>query len=573
MALNKIIVVKETDNKISVGLPVTQETLDSVTDRGNVTNNSITVSGLTVNGAINVSGISASGITANSASILVIQNGTSYSGNQMVANQASIGQVNSTLTTTSGMVATNVTATTINAGGITASGITANSVSVASTLTSPVITATSVVNTPVLNASDIFSSTLQVENITAISVVSTSVSANTVSAASGISVSGTSVFAGQVGIGINAPTAALHVTGSAIIGGDINTSGNITINKGNPRLRLRSPSGGGHSDGFDIHVETARFYIDDNTHNLNILDFDFDSASSGHTLTMGSNKFVVATAPNGNYFPSSRVVVDGSGNVAIGLSGTTHRLHVSGNTRIDGIVSATTINATGLSSTSGTFTVVNASSTITSGITANSVAASSVTASSVLTNIIAPSSGSSIAIQSTIVAGSGGTFTVNNDGSVQIGSPANNATLGNPVLEISNNVFVNSAIPSIRLRNTDTNISANDVIGRIDFFSNDSANVGVKARIQGVATDTTPDGYLTFNTQGGGGTSDPSERMRIDSSGNVGIGTSPSARLHVSGSVRLDGQDVSTPPANTTVVNAWLSININGTNYKMPLFL
>jgi hypothetical protein len=64
MALNKIIVVKETDNKISVGLPVTQETLDSVTDRGNVTNNSITVSGLTVNGAINVSGISASGITA-----------------------------------------------------------------------------------------------------------------------------------------------------------------------------------------------------------------------------------------------------------------------------------------------------------------------------------------------------------------------------------------------------------------------------------------------------------------------------------------------------------------------------
>ena len=335
MALNKIIVVKETDNKISVGLPVTQETLDSVTDRGNVTNNSITVSGLTVNGAINVSGISASGITANSASILVIQNGTSYSGNQMVANQASIGQVNSTLTTTSGMVATNVTATTINASGITASGVTANSVSVANTLTSTVITAT-YANTATLNASDIVSLTLDVEDITASSVVSTSVSANTVSAASGISVSGTSVFAGKVGIGTAVPTEALHVTGSALIQGGINTNGNITINKVNPRLRLRDSSGGGHSQGFDVHVDTDRFYIDDNTHNLNLLDFNFDSASSGHTLTMGSNKFVIATSPNGNYSPSSRVVVDGSGNVAIGVSGTTHKLHVSGSVRLDG---------------------------------------------------------------------------------------------------------------------------------------------------------------------------------------------------------------------------------------------
>lgn len=573
MALNKIIVVKETDNKISVGLPVTQETLDSVTDRGNTTNNSITVSGLTVNGAINVSGISASGITANSASILVIQNGTSYSGNQMVANQATIGQVNSILATTSGMVATNVTATTVNASGITASGVTANSVNVANTLTSTVITAATDVNTQALNSVDIFSTTIDVEDVTASSVTSTSVIANTVSAASGISVSGTSVFAGPVGIGIAVPTAALHVTGSALIEMDINTSGNITINKGNPRLRFRSPGGGGHSDGFDIHVDTARFYIDDNTHNLNILDFNFDSASSGHTLTMGSNKLVVATAPNGNYSPSSRVVVDGSGNVAIGLSGTTHRLHVSGNTMIDGIVSATTINATGLSSTSGTFTVVNASSTITSGITANSVAASSVTASSVSTNIIAPSSGSSIAIQSAIVAGSGGTFTVNNDGSVRMGSVADGAQLPNPLFEICNDTGASGNPSTIRLRNTDSDIASNDVIGRIDFFSNDSANVGVKARIQGVATNTTPDGYLTFHTQGGGGTSDPSERMRIDSSGNVGIGVTPSARLHVSGSVRLDGQDVSTPPANTTVVNAWLSININGTNYKMPLYV
>lgn len=539
MALNKIIVVKETDNKISVGLPVTQETLDSVTDRGNTTNNSITVSGLTVNGAINVSGISASGITAVTANIGTITNSVVFNGNQVNASQANINQVNatgllatninfnnatgstinasdlyvqlvdaddifaniteSTLVNASSVVASSVTtnivtpasgtsisiqaaivagsggtftvnndgsvqmgspandailgnpvleisnnvtlngivpsirlrntsqavpanqafgsidflsndlgnsgikariralatdtspdgyltfntqggggtsdpsermridssgnvgigivpsvrlhvsgdaiisgnvsattananalnsttlvvinasATTINASGITASGVTANSVSGSS----------------FVGASGSFNS-VTASGLSATSGIFSLVSSSVISSASGISVSGTSVFAGPVGIGIAVPTAALHVTGSALIEMDINTSGNITINKGNPRLRFRSPGGGGHSDGFDIHVDTARFYIDDNTHNLNILDFNFDSASSGHTLTMESNKFVIATAPNGNYSPSSTVVVDGSGNVAIGVSGTTHKLHVSGSVRIDG---------------------------------------------------------------------------------------------------------------------------------------------------------------------------------------------------------------------------------------------
>lgn len=539
MALNKIIVVKETDNKISVGLPVTQETLDSVTDRGNTTNNSITVSGLTVNGAINVSGISASGITAVTANIGTITNSVVFDGNQVNASQADINQINAT-----GLLATNInftnatgsiiTTTDLNAQTVDTDDIFANTTEstlvnassvVASSVTTNIVTPASgtsisiqaaivagsggtftvnndgsvqmgspandaILDNPVLeisnnvtlngivpsirlrntsqavpvnqafgsidflsndlgnsgikariralatdtspdgyltfntqggggtsdpsermridssgnvgigivpsvrlhvsgdaiisgnvsattaNANALNSTTLVVINasattinasgITASGVTANSVSGSSfvgasgsfnsvtasglsatsgtfslvsssvISSASGISVSGTSVFAGPVGIGIAVPTAALHVTGSALIEMDINTSGNITINKGNPRLRFRSPSGGGHSDGFDIHVDTARFYIDDNTHNLNILDFNFDSASSGHTLTMESNKFVIATAPNGNYSPSSRVVVDGSGNVAIGVSGTTHKLHVSGSVKLDG---------------------------------------------------------------------------------------------------------------------------------------------------------------------------------------------------------------------------------------------
>lgn len=63
-----------------------------------------------------------------------------------------------------------------------------------------------------------------------------------------------------------------------------------------------------------------------------------------------------------------------------------------------------------------------------------------------------------------------------------------------------------------------------------------------------------------------------SVRLSIDTSGRVGIGTStPSAKLNVSGDVRLDGQDT-TAPSNTSTPVAWFSININGTSYKMPLY-
>jgi hypothetical protein len=510
MSSNKIIVVKESANSLTVGLPITQETLESVTDRGNTTNNSITVSGLTVNGAINVSGISASGITANSASILVIQNGTLFNGNQMVANQATIGQVNSILATTSGIVATNVTATTINASGITTSGLTANSVIVANALTSTVITATNDLNTSALNAVDIFSSTLEVEDITASSVTSTSVSANTASVASGINVSGTSIFSGPIGIGIAVPTKPLHVTGSALIEGNIDTNGNIIIHKGNPRIRLRDISGGGHTQGFDIHVDTARFYIDDNTHNLNILDFNFDAPSSGHTLTLASNKFVIANAPNGNYNPSASVTVDGSGNVAVGLSGTTHRFHVSGSSAFSGPVVATTVSATSVSSTTANITTVssttvNSTNVVATGITASAVSATTISASGITASGITAS------------------VSVTTSGLTASGVTAN--SIGSTSASI-NSLVVNTVIPS----GTSVLVSGGLIVG-------------------------------------------PASGAIFNASGHLGINVSPSAPLHVSGSVRLDGQTTATPPANTSVVNAWLSININGTAYKIPLYV
>ena len=83
---------------------------------------------------------------------------------------------------------------------------------------------------------------------------------------------------------------------------------------------------------------------------------------------------------------------------------------------------------------------------------------------------------------------------------------------------------------------TDIGIAAGEVVGEIDFFSNDASGIGAASRgsISLVAQDAAGAGTMLFKTSNA--SSAATERMRIDSSGQVGIGTtSPSAPLHVNG--------------------------------------
>jgi hypothetical protein len=90
---------------------------------------------------------------------------------------------------------------------------------------------------------------------------------------------------------------------------------------------------------------------------------------------------------------------------------------------------------------------------------------------------------------------------------------------------------------TIRIRDRDSQQAANQLTGAIEFESEDATTPtsGVSTAIKAFAASSTGGSYLTISTTDVS-TSTLDERMRIDSSGNVGIGTtSPNAKLDVQG--------------------------------------
>ena len=95
----------------------------------------------------------------------------------------------------------------------------------------------------------------------------------------------------------------------------------------------------------------------------------------------------------------------------------------------------------------------------------------------------------------------------------------------------------------LTLESSDTSLTTNGVIGGIDFYSNDSSTNGTGAKVNIRAIGQNSSGTataLTFGTSSSGSAT-AVEAMRIDASGNVGIGTSsPSTKLHLGGTAPLD---------------------------------
>jgi hypothetical protein len=129
---------------------------------------------------------------------------------------------------------------------------------------------------------------------------------------------------------------------------------------------------------------------------------------------------------------------------------------------------------------------------------------------------------------------------ITSDGELLVGGTTSLSTHGITLQRLN-------ALPVLRLFRNDTSVTTNDVLGRISFHGNDTtSNTPTElAYIQGIASGAHDAGDnptdLSFFTTADGASS-PTERMRIDSSGNVGIGTSsPRSLLNVEGSGATGG--------------------------------
>ena len=127
-----------------------------------------------------------------------------------------------------------------------------------------------------------------------------------------------------------------------------------------------------------------------------------------------------------------------------------------------------------------------------------------------------------------------------------------------PTQKTYNPVGGSDSLNFIQLLDGDTTSTTNQPIGRIIFSSNDADSGGTnttKAFIEAVSEDATPDTFLAFGTAQA--STSVTERMRITSVGNVGIGTTtPTNTLQVNGGITATSITAS-------------SLNILGGNIKI----
>ena len=148
-------------------------------------------------------------------------------------------------------------------------------------------------------------------------------------------------------------------------------------------------------------------------------------------------------------------------------------------------------------------------------------------------------------------------------------------------IDSSGNVGIGTTTPSTKLEVADSNpatltlkgtnsiVTAGAEVQAIDFYQSDSSGgAGVSARIVGVGNNSSGAQNLTFHT-GQAGAASVAERVRIDSNGSVGIGTtSPTGRVHIYSNTSGNGIDANylkMDRANTSTESAinWATAGAN----------
>lgn len=117
-----------------------------------------------------------------------------------------------------------------------------------------------------------------------------------------------------------------------------------------------------------------------------------------------------------------------------------------------------------------------------------------------------------------------------------------------------------------------TSMSNNDPVGRIFFTDNAAATFAyIEAAVDAAPGANDFPGRLVFFTCADGASA-PTERMRIDSSGNVGIGTSPVKQLHIHNSSATEAQIQLTGSGTGSTASDGMRVGWNGTLGQIYVF-
>ena len=326
-------------------------------------------------------------------------------------------------------------------------------------------------------------------------------------------------FAGNVGIGA---TPNAWFTGYRVV--DFGTS-NVAANGGNTEIGIQSNNYRDAAANF-IYKTTAaaaRYSISAGQHAW----YNAPSGTAGDTITY-----------------TQAMTLNASGNLGIGTSSPAQKLHISGS-------SSTNIYGRWSNGTQELYLGINSSNVILVGSLSNDPLAFFANSAERMRidtsgNIIRGATSGVVSTGGSVVGIEtlGGTTAASS-----IGQYAFATTNAAPFLEMgfSRNATVGSQ----------TVVNSSDVLGAIRFSGSDGTNFVRGAQIAGVV-DGTPGtndmpGRLIFSTSADGSAT-PTERMRLDSAGNLGIGTAANA------SAILDAQSttkgVRFPNMTTTQKNA-----------------
>lgn len=175
-------------------------------------------------------------------------------------------------------------------------------------------------------------------------------------------------------------------------------------------------------------------------------------------------------------------------------------------------------------------------------------------------------------------------FVIDASGNVAIGSTTASEKLN---LVSDSRLFLqltrassDSAQPVVSFRkargtNASPTVVANgDVVGDLQFYGYDGANyitaTQIKAEVDGTPGTNDMPGRLVFSTTADGAAI-PTERMRIDSAGQVGVGTTPSQQLHVYEAAGNSFTGVRVQNSNSGTGSAGIEFSVDTTYAKAAI--